>query len=113
MKNKILVLCFSLFFCLLSVIPLVHASEVDDFVDELLFGGLTWLYFLLFLGLGFLISWKIWEFSLIMVVACLFQGLNYMNGITVPVTIDQVYRPIVMFVAMIVFLLRGTLMRNG
>ena len=119
MKNKTIKKILEIFVVVLSFLfpilnaRLVFASDVDDFVHALIFGDLSMLYFILFLGMGFLIVWKIWEFSLVMFIACIFQGIIYFNGITNPVTADQVYRPIIMFFCAGIFLLRAATGRKG
>jgi hypothetical protein len=65
-----------------SLLPLTFGSassapEMTEFWDILVYGSGSWLYLILFLGIGFLISWRVWPFSLVMMVACVYVAHDY------------------------------------
>jgi Na+/H+ antiporter NhaD/arsenite permease-like protein len=79
-------------------------GEMTDFFNILLYGNASWLFLIIFLGIAFIIAWKVRPFALVCMIACLFQGINYMNaGIT---TNAQVWNVVILFVAMCLFLFR-------
>jgi hypothetical protein len=52
---------------------------MDEFFKVLIYGSASWLYLLLFMGIGFLISWRIRVFALVCMVACIYQSYAYAN----------------------------------
>ena len=80
-------------------------TAVDDFFNALIFGAGSWLFLILFLGICFLITWRVWWFSIISFVACLFQMIEYINHASASAwTSDLIYKVIILGVGMIVFL---------
>jgi hypothetical protein len=76
-----------------------------DILQQIIYGDLSWLYFIVFLGLGFAVSAKVRVFNLIMMVACIFQGINYLTYYnTQPLSINWVWQPVLMFLASAIFL---------
>jgi hypothetical protein len=84
--------------------PVYAQSEMKEFFNQLLYGDASWLFIIIFLGIGFLITWKIEWFSVIMMVACLFMAINYLTQ--TPMTNSYIYSAIVLLVAMCMFILR-------
>jgi hypothetical protein len=78
-----------------------------DLFDTFIFGNMSWLYFVIFLGLGFGISTKVKIFNLIMMVACVFQTIIYLNYYAgVPLSINWIWQPVIMLLCVPIFLLR-------
>lgn len=81
-------------------------SEMETFFEILIFGNASWLFLLIILGLGFLISWRIRAFSLVMVVACLFLMIMYIEESNPEPTSSMMWRIVLLGVGMVIFLLR-------
>jgi hypothetical protein len=80
---------------------------MTDIISTLLYGDLSWLYLIMFLGIGFAFSTRIKVFNLIMMVACVFQGILYLNHYaTVALSISWVWQPVLMFLSAAIFLFR-------
>lgn len=85
----------------------VHASastapEMNEFWQILVYGSGSWLYLILFLGIGFLISWRVWPFSIVMMVACVYVGYDY--AYNTPDNSVYAWRIILLFVSCIFFI---------
>lgn len=52
-------------------------SDIAEFFNTLMFGQAAFLYLVLFVGICFLITWKIRYFALVSITACIFQGIAY------------------------------------
>jgi hypothetical protein len=83
-------------------------SDITDFFNTLMFGQAAFLYLILFVGICFLITWKIRYFALVSITACIFQGIAYTQQ-----GINQNYVPeiITLFVSacLFVYLFAGVL----
>lgn len=100
MNVKPLILIALLF---LVTVPAVYAGEMEDFFDILIYGEASWLFLLIFMGLGFVITWKVRSFGLICFVACLYQAMQY---ITQPNQVDFMWNIVLLMLGMIMFLLK-------
>jgi hypothetical protein len=86
------------------VFPFV-LTTIDDFFTTLIFGAGSWLYLSLFLGILFLIAWKINLFGVVAFILCLFSMIAFINyGNTIAWTNDLVYRVLALGFSMIIFL---------
>jgi hypothetical protein len=91
-----------------SLIRLVNADastapEMTEFWQILVYGSGSWLYLILFLGIGFLISWRVWPFSLVMMVACVYVGYDY--AYNTPDNSIYAWRIVLLFVSCIFFII--------
>jgi hypothetical protein len=76
-----------------------------DFFTELLYGGGAWLYLFLILAIAFLVSWKVFWFSIISMVGMIFIGIQYIEyGNAHGWTNELVYKVILLFFSAMIFL---------
>lgn len=86
------------------MIFLATLTEMEKFFDILIYGDANWLFLLIFLGIGFLIAWRIRYFSIICVVACIFMMINYSQRS--PLTQSSMYSTVILGVGACIFMLR-------
>lgn len=83
--------------------PIIMATEMETFFEILIYGEASWLFILIFLGIGFLIAWKIKWFSIVCVVACIFQMIRYSQKL--PVNAHYIYSILLLGVGACLFML--------
>lgn len=87
------------------IFPFVLANIATDFFTELLYGGGAWLYLFLILAIAFLVSWKVFWFSIVSMVGTIFIGIQYITyANTNGWTNEIVYKVILLFFSAIIFL---------
>jgi hypothetical protein len=80
-------------------------TEIDDFFNALIFGAGSWFYLALFLGILFLVAWKINLFGVVAFILSLFSMIAFIEyGNTNGWTNDLVYRVLALGFSMIIFL---------
>ena len=86
------------------IFPIV-LSSASDFFTELLYGGGSWLYLFIILAIAFLVTWRVFWFSIISMVGTIFIALQYIEyAQTNGWTNDLVYKVILLFFSAMIFL---------
>lgn len=102
--RRILIAFLPLLFLVLAFARPVYAqAEMREFFQILIYGDASWFYLIILLGIGFLISWIVRPFALVMMVACVFIMIDYASQ--EPNT-PYVWRIILLMVGATIFLLR-------
>lgn len=97
----------SVFFTNASTTPISNSTTVFFVFDTsaILYGDFSWLYLSIFLGILFLITWKVHLFGIIAFVACTFTLVQYVtHGNAVGWTSDLIYKALVLGISMSLFL---------
>lgn len=81
----------------------IMASEMSEFFQILIYGDASLLFLLIFMGLAFLISWKVRPFALVSMVACLFMAREYASQNP---NLNYIWHIVLLMVAMPIFLMR-------
>lgn len=92
-----------LFLVLAFAMPVYAQAEMREFFQILIYGDASWFYLIILLGIGFLISWIVRPFALVMMVACIFIMIDY--TIQEPNT-PFMWRIVLLMLGAVMFLLR-------
>lgn len=102
--RRILIVSLPLLFLVLAFARPVYAqAEMREFFQILIYGDASWFYLIILLGIGFLISWIVRPFALVMMVACIFIMIDYAQQ--EPNT-PYIWRIVLLIVGASIFLLR-------
>ena len=83
----------------------IALTTASDFFAELLYGGGAWLYLVITLALCFLVTWRVFWFSIISMVVTIFIALQYIEYASSHAwTTDLVYKVILLFFSAMIFL---------
>lgn len=83
--------------------PVYAQAEMREFFQILIYGDASWFYLIILLGIGFLISWIVRPFALVMMVACIFIMIDYA---TQEPNTPYMWRIVLLMLGAVIFLLR-------
>jgi ABC-type microcin C transport system permease subunit YejB len=85
------------------MLPVIMVTEMESFFNILIYGDASFLFLLIFIGIGYAIAMKYKGFALVVMVICLFQAIAY-SGQTP--NIDYIWHIILLLVTMLVMAFR-------
>lgn len=103
LRRLLIALLPLLFLSLALARPVYAQAEMQEFFQILIYGDASWFYLIILLGIGFLISWIVRPFALVMMVACVFIMIDYASQ--EPNT-PFIWRIVLLMVGAVIFLLR-------